>query len=52
VSVGPDALSAISAYIAHQREHHAANTLHPAWEHLPDVQPAEAGFADARERIP
>ena len=52
VSVGPDALPAVSAYIAHQREHHAANTLHLEWEHLPDVQPAQAGFADARECIP
>ena len=52
VSVSPDTLPAVSAYIAHQRQHHAANTLHPEWEHLPDFQPAEAGFADAPERIP
>ena len=50
VSVSPDALPAVSAYIAHQREHHSANTLHPEWEHLPDFQPAQAGFAAARER--
>ena len=52
VSVSPDALPAVSAYIACQREYHAANTLHPEWEHLPDFQPAQAGFADTRQRVP
>ncbi len=44
-SVSPGSLPEVSAYIAHQREHHAANTLQPEWEHLPDFQPAQAGFA-------
>jgi REP element-mobilizing transposase RayT len=52
ISVSPDALPAVSAYIAHQRQHHAANTFHPEWEHLPDFQPAQAGFAGARKRVP
>jgi REP element-mobilizing transposase RayT len=51
-SVSPDALPAVSVYIARQREHHAANTLHPEWEHLPDLQPAKAGFAGAPKRVP
>jgi REP element-mobilizing transposase RayT len=45
VSVSPSSLPEVSAYIAHQREHHTHNTLKPDWEHLPDSKPAQAGFA-------
>ena len=35
VSVSPDALAEVSDYIAHQREHHASNTLVADWENVP-----------------
>ena len=35
VSVSPDALGEVSSYIAHQREHHASNTLVADWENVP-----------------
>lgn len=40
VSVSPNLLSQASAYIAHQKVHHANKTLIPEWEHLPNHQPA------------
>lgn len=52
VSVSPNLLPEVSAYIADQKQHHADKTLIPDWEHLPNLQPAQAGFAGAPRRVP
>lgn len=51
-SVSPGLLDVVSAYVAHQKEHHADNTLNPEWEHIPEFKPAQAGFVAERERGP
>ena len=38
VSVSPHLLPQVTAYIAHQKQHHADKTLNPEWEHLPATQ--------------